>query len=302
MPHCIKGDHDCCSIRGLSSTAVTIGTGDVTYLVLADRASPYLLARVRWPDVAQAITVGSPDWLDDPGLFDLPYEPSAMKVSFPQAASVAAAWGRQLRPQPDKDAPSFIRRMPANWSDLSSAERRALGIESVGKRRSSARALHGLGWPARAKIAFAEAGRRSDHGEGIAADDEPMTGVAMNGQGGTRAARGPDSRLAARGRALIRCGDTTISADLIELSASGMECVRPKDRPQLPPGAKLSGPFVLELQGTTTRICLDVPGRTSWERSTSAGAHFGVVFGELSDAQADGVRRFLAAASGRGSR
>src|SRR6516225_5070655 len=99
MRRCIGGDHDTCSGHGRARTA----TSDVTYLLLADRASPYLLARVRWPDVAQAITKASQDWLDDPGLFDLPYEPSAVKVSFPQAASVAAAWGRQLRPQPDND-------------------------------------------------------------------------------------------------------------------------------------------------------------------------------------------------------
>ena len=30
------------------------------YLVLADRAVPYLLARVRWPDVAQAISAAAP--------------------------------------------------------------------------------------------------------------------------------------------------------------------------------------------------------------------------------------------------
>src|ERR1700739_2801922 len=114
---------------------------ELTYLVLAARAAPYLLARVRWPDIAQAITVGCPDWLDDPGLFDLPYYPGGVTGSFPQAASVAAAWGRQLRTEAADGVPSFIRRMPANWSDLSPAERRALGIEFVGKRRVFAASL-----------------------------------------------------------------------------------------------------------------------------------------------------------------
>ena len=283
---------------------MTTATSDVTYLLLADRASPYLLARVRWPDVAQAITKGSQDWLDDPGLFDLPYEPSAVKVSFPQAASVAAAWGRQLRPQPDNDAPSFIRRMPANWSDLSHAERRALGIESVGKRRSSAAAVPRLSRlrTAPAKIASAAANRRSGNRAELAAADQLMTGVAANGHNGTRAGRAPERRLSAHGRVLIRCGDITISAGLVELSEAGMECVLPEARPQLAPGAQLSGPLLLELQGTTTRICLDVPGRIRWERSTSAGVHFCIVFGELPGAQIDGVRRFLAAASSRGAR
>src|ERR1039457_3039840 len=121
--------------------AVIPNTDGLTYLVLADRAVPYLLARVRWPDVAQAITVGSPDWLDDPGLFDLPYHPSAVKVSFAQAASVAAACGRHLRAEAAEGVPSFIRRMPANWSDLSPVERRAYGLEPVGRLRVSARRL-----------------------------------------------------------------------------------------------------------------------------------------------------------------
>ena len=42
---------------------------------------------------------GSPGWLDDPGLFDLPYDPSAVTVSFPQAASVAAGWGKHITPR-----------------------------------------------------------------------------------------------------------------------------------------------------------------------------------------------------------
>ena len=129
---------------GPPRAAVTPSTREVTYLVLADHAAPYLLARVRWPDVAQAITVGSPDWLDDPGLFDLPYEPSAVAVSFTQAASVAAGWGRQLHAEPAEGVPSFMRRMPANWSDLSPVERRAYGLESVGRRRVSARRLRRL--------------------------------------------------------------------------------------------------------------------------------------------------------------
>ena len=304
MRRCIGGDHDTCSGRGCPGTAVTTATSDVTYLLLADRASPYLLARVRWPDVAQAITKASQDWLDDPGLFDLPYDPSAVAVSFPQAASVAAAWGRQLRPEPDTDAPSFIRRLPANWSDLSQAERRALGIESVGRRRSSARALHGLSQlrSAQAKIASAAAGQRNGHGTGVDAGDRPMTGVATNGQGGTRARRRPERRISADGRVLIRYGNLTISARLVDLTESEMECVVPETRPGLAPGSQLSGPFLLEVRGTPVQICLDVPGWVRWERSTSGDVHVGIAFGELSGAQTDGVRRFLAAAVSRGSR
>ena len=78
-------------------------TGELTYLVLTDHAVPYLLARVHWPDVAQGISARSTDWLEDTGLFDLPYDPSAIAVSFPQAASVAAGWGTQLQPGAAED-------------------------------------------------------------------------------------------------------------------------------------------------------------------------------------------------------
>ena len=118
----------CAGVSGAPrAAAVTPNTDEVTYLVLADRAAPYLLARVRWPDIAQAITVGSPDWLDDPGLFDLPYDPSAVRVSFTQATSIAAGWGRQLRDEAAEGAPSFVRRMPANWSKLVAGRAADLG-------------------------------------------------------------------------------------------------------------------------------------------------------------------------------
>ena len=68
------------------------------YLVLGDSAQPYLLARVRWPDVAQAISEDCPGWLDDPGLFDLPYDPASRRISTRRAAEIAADWGAQLPP------------------------------------------------------------------------------------------------------------------------------------------------------------------------------------------------------------
>jgi hypothetical protein len=281
----------------------TTATSDMRYLVLADRASPYLLARVRWPDVAQAITVGSQDWLDDPGLFDLPYDASAVAVTFPQAASVAAAWGRQLRPEADARAPSFIRRMPANWSDLSPAERRALGIESVGKRRISARGLRHLGQLTSSQpITRAVPAQRNGHHGGLLAGDLTVTGVAGNGAADSRAGRSREVRVTVDGRALVRAGDMTITAGLVDLSEGGLECVLPEAAPMLAPGARLSGPFLLEIQGTTEQICLDVPGWISWRRGTAAGISLGIAFGELSSAETDGVRCFLATALSRGSR
>jgi hypothetical protein len=108
-------------------------SSEVRYLVVPDNTYPYLLARVRWPDVAQAITAGCPDWVDDPGLFDLPNDPSSATVTFNQAAAIAAAWGVSLFGEETfhSAGPSLIRRMPANWSNLAPAEIRAWSLDFV---------------------------------------------------------------------------------------------------------------------------------------------------------------------------
>jgi hypothetical protein len=285
--------------------------GEIKYLVLTDRAAPYLLARVRWPDISQAITVGSPDWLDDPGLFDLPYHPPAVQVSFAQAASVAAGWGRQLRPEAAEGVPSFIRRMPANWFDLSPVERRAYGLESVGRRRVSARRLRRVRASRAAASALVTEGAHANGQAGARAGAAPggpagnghrrIAPPAGRGQAGTERRR--HVRVPVDGRAHILWGRTTVSAGLVDLSEGGVQCVLPETATALTPGAMLDGPFVLEAEVTTSRICLSAAGRISWNRSIRAGTHFGIAFGGLDDAENEGVHRFLVAASSkRGSR
>ena len=292
--------------------AVIPNTDGLTYLVLADRAVPYLLARVRWPDVAQAITVGSPDWLDDPGLFDLPYEPRAMTVSFTQAASVAAGWGRQLRAEAAAGAPSFIRRMPPNWSDLSPAERRAFGLEFSGTRRVSARRLRRLrSSQAKVGASVSTAAQASRHG-GAFAGGGPRAGVdgpAANGRSQVAGVTSAPGRVATEfrrhvrmrvdGRAHILCGHATFSVGLVDLSEGGVRCVLPEAPPVLEPGATLDVPLLLEAEVTTSRICLGVAGRIRWNRRSRAGTHFGVVFGDLDDGETEGVQRFLVTAGSR---
>jgi hypothetical protein len=104
---------------------------EVQYFVLPDATHPHLLARVRWPDVFEAISPVRPDWQVDPGLFDLPYDPTSTLVTLEQAVAIAADWGAQLFPDDAGAAPKteLMRRMPANWSDLSRAEKRAWSIE-----------------------------------------------------------------------------------------------------------------------------------------------------------------------------
>jgi hypothetical protein len=261
-------------------------TVEIQYLLLTDRAVPYLLARVRWPDVGQAITVGRPYWMGDPGLFDLPYSQSAVRVTFPQAASVAAGWGRQLTHDAADGVPSFIRRLPANWSDLSPAERHAWGIESAPRQRASARRVRRLR-SLQAKSA------------GSSATARLPAGIASGAQGTVPTEQRRHMRVRVDGQAHIRFGHTTISAGLVDLSEGGLRCVLPDASSTLAPGATLDGPFLLEAKIPSLRICLGVPGRIIWQRSTEAGTHFGVAFGRLRDGETEGVQRFMAAACSR---
>jgi hypothetical protein len=116
----------------LSSGRDNLHQRPVKYLVLPNVENAFLLARVRWPDIYQAISPVRADWQDDPGLFDLPYSPGSTHISYEQACEIAAEWGTEI-PSEEADqqqlAPTLIRRMPADWTSLSTAERRAWSIE-----------------------------------------------------------------------------------------------------------------------------------------------------------------------------
>jgi hypothetical protein len=115
-------------------------TTEVQYFVLADSTRPYLLAQVRWPDVFQAISAGRPYWQEDPGLFDLPYDPNSKKVTIEQADAIAADWGARLPSDETTHTfePTLIRRMPADWSNLAPAEKRAWSLEFLRPGRGAA--------------------------------------------------------------------------------------------------------------------------------------------------------------------
>jgi hypothetical protein len=130
---------------------------------------PYLLARVRWPDVFQAMSPARPEWQDDIGLFDLPHDPTSVTVTLKHAAAIAAGWGAQPVPSPTPK-PALVRRMPADWSNLSRAEKEAWAIEFTKTRRRSARRWR------RRDVAHQE---RVDRFVGIEADVIDLT--ALNG-------------------------------------------------------------------------------------------------------------------------
>ena len=117
-------------IRVLGEDAVGPDGRAIQYLVLAHGDEPYLLARVRWPDVAQAVTPGCLEWQEDVGLFDLPNDPGSAPVTLDRAVDIAAGWGAHLPSEPTVGSgPLLIRRMPANWSDMPPAERRAWSLD-----------------------------------------------------------------------------------------------------------------------------------------------------------------------------
>jgi hypothetical protein len=117
------------------------GMSEIRYVTLTDETTPILLARVRWPDVAEAITLGRSEWQSDPGLFDLPYDRTALEVTASRAQEIATGWGARLPdgPSPVGSRPALIRRMPASWSNLTSAERKAWSLELSRVRRHNRR-------------------------------------------------------------------------------------------------------------------------------------------------------------------
>ena len=154
---------------------------EIQYLVLPDESNPWLLARVRWPDVFQAISAAEPKWRSDPGLFDLPYDPSSVAVTPDRAAAIAAEWGAEF-PSADVGAvpgPSLIRRMPANWSELSPAARHAWSIEpDRTKSRFPARESRSQRWRRRLEGATpAPANSHAQREESIVLPDAEPTDV-----------------------------------------------------------------------------------------------------------------------------
>jgi hypothetical protein len=245
---------------------------EVKYFVLANRVSPYLLARVRWPDVAQAITAGCRDWQDDPGLFDLPYDASSAVVTLVQATAIAAGWGASLPSDTTltSSVPPLIRRMPANWSNLSPAEKRAWSLEFVlTKRRANARHESSPGRARRVGLG-ARLGRR-----------RPV-----------EVERRHDPRLLVGGRAQIRLDGKTVSADLVDLSQGGMHCVVLDAQAVVAAGTRLTSLLVLK-GSSESQIRLNIGGTVTWNSNTGIGSHFGVAFEQLNELQAERVGRLL---------
>jgi len=256
---------------------------EVQYLVLPDNGDPYLLARVRWPDVAQAISEGRPEWQGDPGLFDLPYDPGSATVTRAQAASIAARWGANLPLETEDPAISLIRRMPANWSNLVPAEKRAWSLELVAGRHASAsrtrrsRSFFG----SRSRRSALEPASRSAASPGVIGS-EVVFGesrhLVTNGNGSTAEAaeRRRHARMHVRGQALIRIARKTVSANLVNVSEGGMHCVVHDAESVLESGGRLESPLVLEDAGAESQVSLDVVANVSWHKAAGPGTRLGL--------------------------
>lgn len=282
--------------------ARTSEVAEVQYLVLPDITTPYLLAMVRWPDVAQAISVGRPEWQGDQGLFDLPYDPGSVQVTPTHAASIAARWGARL-PSEGQDPPSsLIRRMPANWSNLVPAEKRAWSLEYLAGRRPAAvrtshqRSLFRTRRNSSRRGTFVKTGEVFP--DAIADGTTPGDGFYLATGGRHRQTtvtgeRRRHARVRVHGRVQINIGRKTIFADLVNVSQGGVHCIVPDAVPVLESGGRLDPPLLLEDHVSKSQVSLDVPASVSWRRDTAAGTQFGLVFGELNNEQAEQVQRFL---------
>ena len=254
---------------------------EVKYFVLGHGSGPLLLARLRWPDVAQAITAGLRDWQDDIGLFDLPYDRNGEPVTFDEASEIAAGWGVVL---PDGVFSSplqpLIRRMPANWSNLAPAEKHAWALEFVTTgRRSSSRRQASKSRPA---------------------SGSPRTRFGLRRSTG-RTERRVQARVLVGGKTKIRLGRKVVSADLVDLSQGGMHCVVLGTHAFVEVGGTLGPPLVLEVRSPKSRVTLEVGGTVTWHNNTGLGTHFGVEFAPLNDEQLERVRRLLVTSGAEGS-
>ena len=68
----------------------------VKYFTEASPDMPWLLARVRWPDIAQVVTKADPVWRDDKDALRYLWDSDGAITTPDEAARIAHAWGVTL--------------------------------------------------------------------------------------------------------------------------------------------------------------------------------------------------------------
>ena len=104
------------------------------------------------------------------------------------------------------------------------------------------------------------------------------------------------TRVPVYGRAQITSGRRTISADLVNVSRGGVQCIvlDAKAVPEF--DSRLDPPILLEGEVSGSHIRLDVAGRITWRKDLGPSTELGVVFGDLDNRQAELVQGFLVTA------
>jgi hypothetical protein len=239
--------------------------------------------------------------LDDLGLFDLPYEAVSSEVTFAQAAAIASDWGASLPSEETaiECARPLIRRMPADWSGLTPAEERAWSLEFVttGLRAEAIRQRAEAG-DSRRRGSLLPALRKALGGYKYPDELESST-PPVPAQSSERRLH---TRVPARGRAQIRCGNKTVSATLVDVSQGGARWHIVDSDTALEVGVQLDpSSLVVEGDGSGNEISLDVGGTVMWGETTALGAQFGVAFEPLSADATDRVQHLLLSSDSRRS-
>jgi hypothetical protein len=260
------------------------GPRDIVYLALPDAVRPYLLARVRWPDVAQAVTVECAVWQEDPGLFDLPYHPYSVRLTHDEAADIARTWGVDIAddgaaPEP---GPLVIRRMPSNWGMLAPAERRAWGLDLAVLTSSAGPRSAGLGarWAGRARA-----------GRGLA---DAIS--RLRRRRATPDRRG-DERIRIAGLAHLSVCDVNLSASVLDISRRGLHCFALDMPADAQSGERVRTALALEQLNGSEQIDLESDAAIIWRRDVDGGSHFGVAFEVHDSEQAERIHGLLAVAA-----
>ena len=292
------------SLRGPSRMGEGKQLAEIQYMVLADSVNPYLLARVRFPDVAQAVSAARPEWQHDPGLFDLPYDPSSATVTYARAAAIAAEWGANIALDTTEAVPSLIRRMPANWSNLVSAEKHAWGLERALARRGTAGVRNRLRSLFRAKSSSRVLATEPEETHRSAGDLALTQSPASDSNGTTKrdaiaADRRVHERTSVLGRVQLRCGQQIVTALLVNISSGGVRCVVPEGQAVVKLGVELASPVLLEDRTGRSRVSLEATAVVAWDNDVGFAKQFGVAFSELSEAQMQQIDHFLAAVERR---
>jgi len=84
--------------------------GEVVFAFERAAGAPYILARLRWPDLAESISPHNPEWTTQRSMFYMLYDSSGEWVSEEYAREFAESWGATW---PQSDEPCATTEIPS---------------------------------------------------------------------------------------------------------------------------------------------------------------------------------------------